>query len=330
MLELERERSDSREQARLLLQLQEAFTRIAVTRTPDGAVAQMLRAAREPLGFERAIFFTVGRGGVEARWHVDGSDAVEACADATDARLGDAVFAALRGDAEAGIGRAGELSAPLVDTRNWYVLCALHRADGPFGMLYVDGHASRTPRAWVTHLVRSLATIAAVSIENSILFEKTQVLATRDPLTGLLNRRAFGERLAAELDGSERVRRPFAYVVVDLDDFKRVNDRYGHAEGDRVLTRVADTLVQSSRPQDVVGRFAGDEFVVLLTSVEAGFARTLVGRLSAGLRAADLSCSVGAACYPDDGETAEALFAAADRALYATKARGKNGWSFSA
>jgi diguanylate cyclase (GGDEF)-like protein len=94
------------------------------------------------------------------------------------------------------------------------------------------------------------------------------------------------------------------------------------------LQHLAQTLTCSSRANDVVGRYAGDEFVVLLPNIDVEIARVLVGRLSADLRAQGLHCSLGAAIFPEDAIDAEGLLCAADRALYATKAAGKNGFSF--
>ena len=329
LLDLEHERSDARDQVRLLVSLQQAFTKIAVTRMPDEVIAQTLRAAYDPLGFSRAIYFSVDRErGVEARFEIIDSDVVEPSRETPDLRPGSALLRILRDPAAEGIGRAGELSAPLVDVRGWYILTALARADGTNGILYADGHRSSVPRDWETGLVRALGTIAAVSMDNSLLFAKTQELATRDPLTGLYNRRAFGERLLAEIDAARSYGRTLTYVMIDVDDFKAVNDSQGHAHGDAVLRRLAETLLASSRIEDIVGRYAGDEFVVLLTNVERHRAQVLVERLSAALRERGLRCSLGAALMPDDATDAASLLAAADRALYRTKAAGKNGYSF--
>lgn len=329
LIQLEHERSDARDQVRLLVSLQSAFTKIAVTRTPDEVIAQMLRAAYEPLGFSRAIYFSVDREhGIEARFAIDGSDVVEPSNELPDLRPGSSLLRILRDPSAEGSGRAGELSAPLVDVRGWYILTALARADGTNGILYVDGHRSDVPREWETELVRALGTIAGVSMDNSLLFAKTQELATRDPLTGLYNRRAFGERLLAEIDSAKRYGRALTYVMIDVDDFKTINDTRGHAHGDAVLRRLGETLLASSRGEDVIGRYAGDEFVVLLTSVDRQLAQTLVERLSSALRDRGLRCSLGAALMPDDATDAASLLAAADRALYKTKASGKNGFSF--
>jgi diguanylate cyclase (GGDEF)-like protein len=329
LIELERERSEAQEQARLLEALQSAFAAIAQTRVYDEIVAHLLRAAFDPLGFSRALFFSVDReNGIAARWQIDGSEAVESYDEPADLRSGGAMLAALRGEPGAGVGLASDLSAPFVDVRGWYVLGPLVGAQGTLGLLYADGHASKSPRVWETSAVRALTTIASVAIDNSLRFAKSEALAMRDPLTGLHNRRAFSERLQAEIEASERDLRQMTFVMVDVDDFKRVNDNFGHLGGDAVLRQIADALLRGSRAQDVVARYAGDEFCILLTNVDSELAFTLVARLSAELRAQKLSCSIGAALFPQHGTDAATLAQAADRALYATKAAGKNGFSF--
>lgn len=327
--DVERERSEASDRVRLLVALQEAFARISITRTQDEIVAEMLRAAREPLGFARAIYFTVDRlRGIEARWEIDGSDNVEASYEVADLREGGAILTLLRTAEKDGAGLASDLCAPLVDVRNWYVLATLSRAEGVFGLLYVDDHAAKRPRTFETSLVRTLVTIASVSMDNSTLLQRSQELAMRDPLTGLFNRRAFSERLLAEIERCRIAGGCLTYVMIDVDDFKKINDTHGHAHGDSVLKKLADTLSRASRSVDVVGRYAGDEFVVLISNVDRTLARSLVARISADLRAQNLSCSLGAAVFPHDASDAANLLAAADRALYRTKADGKNGFSF--
>jgi diguanylate cyclase (GGDEF)-like protein len=163
---------------------------------------------------------------------------------------------------------------------------------------------------------------------NSVLFERTHQLATRDPLTGLLNRRAFGERMVDVLASNAKRGHTVTYAIIDVDDFKAINDTYGHGHGDSVLQHVATTLCRAARTGDLIGRYAGDEFVVLLAHADAALGRALVARISADLRTAGLRCSIGAARFPHDGDRTTVLFAAADRALYVTKAAGKNGYSF--
>jgi len=317
-LALEHERAEARERAEMLAALHRSFADIAMTNGPREIVERTLRTALDPLGFSRATFASAtGRTGLPASLTLDGGELDESMSpgDALTGRNHD-------------VGTRNDLSAPLVDCRGWYVVTPLEHAGRAHGTLYVDGHPHPAPLEPETSLVRALAAIAAVAIDNSALFADLQALAERDPLTGLLNRRAFDARAVTEIERCKRERRCAAYVLVDVDDFKSVNDSRGHAFGDAVLTRVARTLSRCSRPQDVVGRFAGDEFVVLFTGIDAALAYALVARLSSELRASGLKCSIGAALYPHTETALEALFDAADRALYRTKAAGKNGFLF--
>ncbi len=325
---LERACADLRDESELARVVLEANRELASIRKPALVVGKLLQTMRNPLGFGRAIYATVERAtGVEAQWQIDESDVVEACDEQLDAREGSALLGVLRGEDD-GTGYAGELSAPLVDVRGWYVLCVLRAGDGPFGVIYVDGHPSGAIRPREAELVHNLASVAAVSIENGTLLERTQELASRDPLTGLFNRRAFSERVGAIVSRAVTLQSQFAYALIDVDDFKSLNDGKGHAHGDEILKDVAQTLLGTSRTEDVVGRYAGDEFVVLINNCDADLARALVARLSANLRARDLRCSIGVALYPRDATGEHGLIEAADRALYNTKRGGKNGFSF--
>lgn len=159
--------------------------------------------------------------------------------------------------------------------------------------------------------------------------------ASRDSLTGLLNRRAFHELASQMLKTARRRKESVALFMIDLDHFKRINDRYGHAEGDLVLKRVGDTLLATARENDIVARYGGEEFVMALLGVdtpESLIAAERVRMAIAGI--ADtrqrITTSIGVASLPspaEKGDTAqqlEALLAAADRALYAAKRGGRN------
>jgi diguanylate cyclase (GGDEF)-like protein len=176
--------------------------------------------------------------------------------------------------------------------------------------------------------LQTTASIAGVALDNVMLYEKTRELAMCDPLTGLLNRRALGERLEQEIDRCARQSAVLTCVMLDIDDFKAINDTAGHAQGDLVLKRVAETLRSVSRSQDVLCRYAGDEFVVVFVDSAGTAPAVLVGRLSAELRAAGLRCSLGAARYPQNARDATTLLADADRALYRAKASGKDQFAF--
>lgn len=153
--------------------------------------------------------------------------------------------------------------------------------------------------------------------------EKAQLLAVTDPLTGLGNYRRFVEALDTEVKRTGRTGRPFAILLLDLDQLKKINDRYGHLIGSQALCRLADVLRISCRAIDTATRYGGDEFAIILPETTAAGARHVASRIRS-LLATDsfqprLSTSIGLALYPQDGETMEALLRTADRELYAMK-----------
>lgn len=170
-------------------------------------------------------------------------------------------------------------------------------------------------------LLTILANQAAVSISNARLIERLALSAATDPLTGLANRRAFEERLDARLAGQSST---FAVLMLDVDDLKQVNDAEGHAAGDAVLVEVARVLRAHVREGDVVTRWGGDEFVLLVDGLDRvgaiSLARRVGGTLLAGGEGSrSISVSLGTACYPADGSSRDTLLAAADRSMYADK-----------
>ncbi|HYJ78890.1 MAG TPA: sensor domain-containing diguanylate cyclase [Longimicrobiaceae bacterium] len=173
-----------------------------------------------------------------------------------------------------------------------------------------------------------LAQEVSAMLENARLFG----LATRDPLTGLPHRRVFEERLALELERARRSWRPFAVGMADVDDFKAVNDRFGHVAGDRVLRAVGASLAGLGRGIDVVARWGGEEFAFLLPETDGPGARTFGERLREGVELAcarfdpPVTLSVGVyVLRPDDAALdADELVRRADRALYQAKRDGKN------
>ncbi len=326
---LERQTAEIRDKANALAQLQHVFVTMTSVNDPTEILKTMLCAARNPLGFSRAIVFSVEReSGIEARLQLDGSDVVEISTAEPDLRDGSAFLSILREQLPVVIGTAHDLSAPMVDVRSWYVASALMSDRDVTGILYVDGHASKRVHEDDPSLVHALTSISAVMYERAVIFAKTNELAIRDSLTGLLNRRGFNARLSDLLNKAKAGRRELTYVLIDVDDFKHINDTRGHPGGDDVLRRIATTLVRSSRTEDIVGRYAGDEFNVILDNVDRELARTLVGRLSNALRDEGLPCSLGAAHFPEDASDASHLLRAADVALYGAKHAGKNTFAF--
>ncbi len=158
--------------------------------------------------------------------------------------------------------------------------------------------------------------------------EEVQLLAVTDPLTGLGNYRRLVEALDAEVERTGRTGRPFAVLLLDLDQLKKINDRYGHLIGSQALCRLADVLRVYCRSIDTAARYGGDEFAVILPETTAAGARLVASRIRSRLATDSLpprlSASIGVAVYPRDGETIEALLRTADRELYGMKSpRGK-------
>ena len=159
-------------------------------------------------------------------------------------------------------------------------------------------------------------------------------LATRDQLTGLLNRREFDRILDEEVERALRFGHSLALVMVDIDHFKRVNDQHGHPAGDAVLRDVARRLASLVRNVDRVARFGGEEFGLILMQSDRAAAMEIANRVCASVRersvaAADsfelgVTVSAGVAALPQDARTGAALLAAADKALYAAKSGGRN------
>jgi diguanylate cyclase (GGDEF)-like protein/PAS domain S-box-containing protein len=154
-------------------------------------------------------------------------------------------------------------------------------------------------------------------------------LAVTDELTGLRNRRAFEERLAMEFSMARRRKRELSALLIDVDDFKKINDRYGHAAGDEVLRRLAMILRTTVRLPDLPARYGGEEFVILLPESgeesALGLARRVMGRVAdENWDNAPLTISIGMAAMNDSLASAYQLIEMADEALYAAKRAGKN------
>lgn len=206
----------------------------------------------------------------------------------------------------------------------------------PWGLLVLERQAQREPFVRADcEAMQVVVDHLAMLLENIRLYRETADLAVRDGLTGLLNHRRLHERLQEELSRSLRYHHPLTLLMIDVDYFKRYNDTYGHQQGDELLRMLAEILRQNIRQSDIVGRYGGEEFVVILPETDKESAVVLAQRLCEvvahtpfpgypGGSPVRCTVSIGVASYPEDALTASDLIAAADTALYRAKRFGKN------
>ena len=198
------------------------------------------------------------------------------------------------------------------------------------GILYIESSEPADFSDEEILLLRTLADLIAGALHNAISFQKAQEQAITDGLTGVKTHRFFMESLSAEWKRSTRAGRAFALVLMDLDRFKFVNDFYGHLEGDLVLQRVGHILETNCRRSDVVARYGGDEFVILMPETTMEHARQLASKLRGWvsadplLREKNISASFGIASYPLHGSSPQELIQVADASMYLSKHQGGN------
>lgn len=181
------------------------------------------------------------------------------------------------------------------------------------------------------HLEKLLC-ILVHPLRNAIMYRKAVLMSQIDALTGLNNRAAYDRDIERELSIAERHKRPLSLMILDIDFFKKVNDTYGHAAGDKVLQSVADTLKEATRSSDVVFRYGGEEFAVLLSDVDSLTAMDVAERIRLSVRGLlieidekliNITISVGMGSYMA-GEGSDSLFKRTDKALYRAKSMGRD------
>ncbi len=200
------------------------------------------------------------------------------------------------------------------------------------GLVELTGCSRPTSDPGQITLARTMAQEAAMALDNARMYETARDLADRDPLTGFFNHRYLHERLSDEIVRAVRYRRPLSVLMLDLDDFKLVNDTFGHVYGDRVLVHVAELVRSMLRGSDVATRYGGDEFAVILPETGRDDAARAAERIldafraspfaAEGRRAFPVGASIGISTHPFDGRTATDLIAVADLGLYAAKDAG--------
>jgi diguanylate cyclase (GGDEF)-like protein len=254
-------------------------------------------------------------------------------------RVGDGVTGTVAASGEGIRGSVRDLPVPLSDDEpqaQQLISVPLRTSGRILGVLNlydrIDGRAFDEADL---ETIQSFAGQAAVAIDNVLLHQEAQRLSVTDGLTGLTNYRAFQQVLAREVERAVRFHRSLSVLMLDLDMFKQVNDAHGHQVGDAVLVQVAERIREEVRDVDVVGRYGGEEFVVVLPETDLEGARHLADRICDKVRstpirtsAGDLTVTVsmGVAVYPQHGDTPSSLVRAADRALYDAKGDGRDRW----
>jgi diguanylate cyclase (GGDEF)-like protein len=221
-----------------------------------------------------------------------------------------------------GVAYRSQIALPLVREERLLGALAVYSTEA---RRYTDDHL---------RLLDTVARLASDALANAVQHAEAESNALTDTLTGLPNKRAIYARFEQEAARARRTNKPFQVVMLDLDDFKQVNDTFGHQAGDQMLREVARILQAQFREYDFLARYAGDEFVAFMQDLDAAQVEELtariekaVGRFSLhvrGGRHARVGISVGAAAYGRDGETLDQLILAADEAMYAAKSGHKN------
>ena len=206
-------------------------------------------------------------------------------------------------------------------------------ADQLHGVLYVETDKSSDFPQEERLFLGTLADLISGALHNAMTFQKAQEQAITDGLTGLKTHRFFMEALSGEWKRSTRAGRSFSVVLMDLDRFKFVNDFYGHLDGDLLLQRVAHILDQNCRRSDVIARYGGDEFVILMPETDSEQSHQLAAKLRSWIstdplmREKNVTSSFGVATFPDHGSTPQELIQVADSSMYLSKHQGGNAVS---
>ena len=225
---------------------------------------------------------------------------------------------------------APELKLPAMPS---LFILPLYMHDTALGALILGSQEPGTFGDEVRPLLEVLARHVSVSLANARMVNRLEELATTDGMTGLLNKRALTEVARHKIRSSQRFSKPLSVIVGDIDHFKKVNDTYGHDIGDVVIKGFGAILARTKRETDAVGRFGGEEFVLVCEETDATGARLLAERIRQELEATQfrtpqgtlsVTCSLGIATCPLAGQDWETLFKATDEALYVSKRKGRN------
>jgi diguanylate cyclase (GGDEF)-like protein len=222
---------------------------------------------------------------------------------------------------------------PGIDNTRSEACFPLLTGDHLIGVLDVESSEVNGFSQDVIRLLSSLSAQIAIAIDNARLYEETKKLSLTDSLTALSNRRSFELFVEAEIRRAERYRRTFVIMMIDLDNFKNYNDKYGHMAGDIVLQKLSKMMKGIIRDVDFLCRYGGDEFVAILPETDASFALDVAERMRKKIAAQKIqpriTLSIGIASFPHDARDKSRLTDLADQACYDAKQRGGNRVIFS-
>jgi len=315
---------------KLLLKLVDACRHIAASLSSDDVVRATVHAVEHLFGTERSTLFLM-REGEEARpfpLHGDTGGATPVPLrslppdEEAEALLASAARARRQTLMDAEVARLlwrAPSAAPVVCHPVW-------SHETPLGVLAIQKDVDQPWDERQLHAVGLLAEQIAVSLQNARAFARVYHDSITDPLTGLYNRRYFLNTFERELARAQRQPTHFSIALADIDDFKLINDEYGHIQGDIVLQSLGSALRHGARKGDVIARYGGEEFILLLQEATHTQAKRIIERLRHATQpivqargVPTFTFSVGIASYPRDGRSLSALLLAADRALYVAK-----------
>jgi diguanylate cyclase (GGDEF)-like protein len=300
----------------------------------NDTVALITNKLRSIIPFDTCIIFTVDeKSGKAVAVHVAGED-IELFA-RRKMSIGDGITGWVIANGRSMCNASPELDLvglpdDVVRQFRGVLVSPLLREDGAFGSITLYSKSRTSYSSEHVRLLESVAQHASSALNNALTFEKTKESALTDPLTDLPNARGFYMMLEQRLAECQRMNREsLALICMDVDNFKNINDTYGHATGDRLLASVAGVMRKEVRQMDILTRYAGDEFVVIMPMASVGMAESVAERLRESVeskkftvrtgRTATVGLSLGIACFPEDGETTEALLTVAARNMQNNK-----------
>ena len=325
------------EQRDLAETLRASMADLNSTLDPDEVLHRLLRVVSTTLPGDRALLLRHGTGQMRLVIADDAGNGSATTSEQPTPGLDDEATRNALADFDAPVVGGAAAAPPALSTwvsdalrgpRSWLAVPVQLRGE-PAGVITVG---SSQPDAYAdvhVEVAAALAEQGAVAYENARLFSRVEELATTDGLTGLATRHHFWQLAEHQLAAVERHARPLAAIMLDIDHFKVVNDTFGHATGDAVLREVADRLRSMTRESDIIGRYGGEEFALVVADADAPrFAERLRAAVAAApvpteAASVPVTISVGVS-YRRAGEDLDALFVRADGALYQSKADGRN------